>query len=116
MVTKEDVTKTLKELGVPVSLQGFAYLRSGIMLLLEQPEAIKQTSKVLYPAIAKECDSKAIRVERSIRHAIEVSLDRGNSNLFNSIFGYSFSATKGKPTNKEYIATVVDWLANGGRV
>lgn len=105
---KFKVTNTLRVLGVPASLKGYHYLRSAIMLGLENHKNIESVTKVLYPTIAREYDTTSSRVETAIRHAIEVAWDRGDVSALNNYFGYTVSSRRGKPTNSEFIALIVD--------
>ena len=104
------VTKILHELGVPSHIKGYQYIREGIMLIYDNPEFIGGITKVLYPDIARTYDTTVSRVERAIRHAIEVSWNRGNWDLMEEIFGHSVDIDKAKPTNSEFIVTVADKL------
>ena len=104
------ITKTLHELGVPSHIKGYQYIREGITLVYKRPEIIGGITKELYPEIAKKYDSTASRVERAIRHAIEVSWNRGNWDLMEEIFGHSVDIDKAKPTNSEFIVTIADKL------
>lgn len=101
----------MKDLGVPVSLLGYTYIRRAIELVVDKQSLVHQITKILYPAIAKEFDTKATRVERAIRHAIEVSCERGNTELLQELFRYSYSPSKGKPTNGEFIATIAEYIS-----
>lgn len=105
-----NVTHILHELGVPSHIKGYHYLREGIKLLYNNPELIGGITKELYPSIAKKFSSTDTRVERSIRHAIEVSWNRGNWDLMQELFGYSVDIDKAKPTNSEFIVTIADKL------
>ena len=104
------ITKTLHELGVPSHIKGYQYIREGITIVYKRPEIIGGITKELYPEIAKAYDSTVSRVERAIRHAIEVSWNRGNWDLMEDIFGHSVDIDKAKPTNSEFIVTVADKL------
>lgn len=104
------ITKTLHELGVPSHIKGYQYIREGITLVYKRPEMIGGITKELYPEIAKRFDSTVSRVERAIRHAIEVSWNRGNWDLMEEIFGHSVDIDKAKPTNSEFIVTIADKL------
>ena len=104
------ITKILHELGVPSHIKGYQYIREGITVLYEHPEVIGGITKELYPDIAKKFDTTVSRVERAIRHAIEVSWNRGNWQLMEDIFGHSVDIDKAKPTNSEFIVTVADKL------
>ena len=104
------ITKILHELGVPSHIKGYQYIREGISVLFERPEVIGGITKELYPEIAEKFDTTVSRVERAIRHAIEVSWNRGNWQLMEDIFGHSVDIDKAKPTNSEFIVTVADKL------
>ena len=104
------VTKILHELGVPSHIKGYQYIREGIMLIYDKPEFIGGITKELYPDIAKTYTTTVSRVERAIRHAIEVSWNRGNWDLMEDIFGHSVDIDKAKPTNSEFIVTIADKL------
>lgn len=107
---KKRISGILKEIGVPAHIKGYHYLRSAIICGLNDPEALEGVTKVLYPTIAKEHATTASRVERAIRHAIEVAWDRGNVDVLQEYFGYTIQAERGKPTNSEFIAMIVDKL------
>ena len=104
------ITKMLHELGVPSHIKGYQYIREGITLVYKNPEMVGGITKELYPEIAKKFDSTVSRVERSIRHAIEVSWNRGSWDLMEEIFGHSVDIDKAKPTNSEFIVTIADKL------
>lgn len=104
------ITKTLHELGVPSHIKGYQYIRESITLVYENPEMIGGITKELYPEVAKKFGTTVSRVERAIRHAIEVSWNRGNWQLMEEIFGHSVDIDKAKPTNSEFIVTVADKL------
>ena len=104
------VTKILHELGVPSHIKGYQYIREGIILLYNNPDMIGGITKELYPEIANKFDTTVSRVERAIRHAIEVSWNRGDWDLMEEIFGHSVDIDKAKPTNSEFIVTVADKL------
>ena len=104
------ITKTLHELGVPSHIKGYQYIREGITIVYERPEIVGGITKELYPEIAKKYDTTVSRVERAIRHAIEISWNRGNWQLMEDIFGHSVDIDKAKPTNSEFIVTVADKL------
>ena len=104
------ITKTLHELGVPSHIKGYQYIREGISLVYKNPEIVGGITKELYPEIADKYDSTVSRVERAIRHAIEVSWNRGNWELMEDIFGHSVDIDKAKPTNSEFIVTIADKL------
>ena len=107
---EKSTTKILHELGMPSHIKGYQYIRDGIMLLYEKPEVIGGITKELYPEVASKYDTTVSRVERAIRHAIEVSWNRGNWQLMEEIFGHSVDIDKAKPTNSEFIVTVADKL------
>lgn len=104
------ITKMLHELGMPSHIKGYQYIREGIILVYESPELVGGITKELYPEIAKKFETTVSRVERAIRHAIEVSWNRGNWQLMEEIFGHSVDIDKAKPTNSEFIVTVADKL------
>ena len=107
---QKSITNTLHELGVPSHIKGYQYIREGIILVYESPELVGGITKELYPEIAKKFETTVSRVERAIRHAIEVSWNRGNWQLMEEIFGHSVDIDKAKPTNSEFIVTVADKL------
>lgn len=109
-VLQQRITYILHELGVPSHLKGYYYIREGISLIYDDPSLIGAITKALYPKIANEFGTKPSRVERAIRHAIEVSWNRGNWNLMEELFGYSVDIDKAKPTNSEFVVTVADKL------
>lgn len=102
------VTDIILEIGVPAHIKGYQYIRDGIMLAVRNPEVINGVTKVLYPTVAKMNGTTASRVERAIRHAIEVAWDRGDVDVLNSYFGYTIHNLRGKPTNSEFIAMIAD--------
>ena len=104
------ITKVLHELGVPSHIKGYSYIRESISEILFHPDMVGAITKELYPKIAEEFNTTVSRVERSIRHAIEVSWNRGNWDYMQEIFGYSVDIDKAKPTNSEFIITVADKL------
>ena len=104
------ITKTLHELGVPSHIKGYQYIREGISLIYNNPSIVGGITKELYPEIASKFNSTTSRVERAIRHAIEVSWNRANWDLMEEIFGYSVDIDKAKPTNSEFIVTIADKL------
>ena len=105
-----DVTKIIHQIGVPAHIKGYRYLRSAIMMAVRDTRVISEVTKTLYPSVAKEFDTTSSRVERAIRHAIEVAWDRGDVDVLNSFFGYTVQNSKGKPTNSEFIAMIADHL------
>ena len=104
------VTEIIHEIGVPAHIKGYAYLREAIIRAVEDKDIINSITKELYPGVAVEFDTTASRVERAIRHAIEVAWDRGDIGILTKWFGYTVSHSKGKPTNSEFIALVADKL------
>ena len=104
----EYVTNTIHELGVPANLVGYDYLRKAIILAVNDIEHVRNITKSLYPTLAVEFTSTPSRVERAIRHAIEVAWDRGDVDVIHKYFGYTVSINKGKPTNSEFIALLAD--------
>ena len=104
------VTNIIHEVGVPAHIKGYQYLREAIMLVVNDTDVINQITKSLYPKIAYKYNTTPSRVERAIRHAIEVAWGRGQQEAVENIFGYTISAAKGKPTNSEFIAMIADKL------
>ena len=102
------VTDILHQIGVPAHIKGYQFLRDAILLTMNEPEYINADTKRLYPQIAKQTGTTASRVERAIRHAIEVAWDRGDVDTLNSYFGYTIHNLRGKPTNSEFIAMIAD--------
>ena len=107
---KNQVTTIIHEIGVPAHIKGYQYLREAIILAVNDIEVINAVTKVLYPAVAKRFGTTPSRVERAIRHAIEVAWDRGDLETLQKYFGYTVSNAKGKPTNSEFIAMIADRL------
>jgi len=104
------VTGIIHEIGVPAHIKGYQYLREAIIIAVEDMDVINAITKVLYPQVAKAFGTTPSRVERAIRHAIEVAWDRGDLDTLQKFFGYTVSNTKGKPTNSEFIALIADKL------
>ena len=104
------VTGMIHEIGVPAHIKGYQYLREAIMIAVADMDVINAITKVLYPQVAKTFQTTPSRVERAIRHAIEVAWDRGDLDTLQRFFGYTVSNTKGKPTNSEFIALIADKL------
>ena len=104
------VTKLLHGLGVPSHIKGYQYIREGVLLMYEKPDIVGAITKELYPEIANRFDTTVSRVERAIRHAIEVSWNRGDIDLMEEVFGHSVDYDRAKPTNSEFIVTVSDKL------
>ena len=105
---ERDVTGMLHKIGVPAHIKGYQYLREAIIYSVEDPEMLGAVTKILYPAIAKRSHTTSSRVERAIRHAIEVAWNRGCEEVLEEIFGYTISVGRGKPTNSEFIAMLAD--------
>ncbi len=105
---EEMVTAIIHEVGVPAHIKGYQYVREAIMITVEDMEVINSVTKVLYPEVAKRYHTTPSRVERAIRHAIEVAWDRGDIETLQRFFGYTVSNIKGKPTNSEFIAMISD--------
>lgn len=104
------VTNIIHQIGVPAHIKGYQYIRTAIMMVMRDTSVINAVTKVLYPSVAKEYNTTASRVERAIRHAIEVAWDRGDIETLNSYFGYTIQNSRGKPTNSEFIAMIADNL------
>ncbi len=102
------VTDILHQIGVPAHIKGYQYVREAIILTVENPEMLNSVTKILYPTVAKRFKSTSSRVERAIRHAIEVAWDRGDVDVLNSYFGYTIQSQRGKPTNSEFVAMISD--------
>ena len=108
---ERQVTAIIHDIGVPAHIKGYQYLREAIRLTVEDMDSINAVTKILYPAVAKRFGTTASRVERAIRHAIEVAWDRGDLETLQKYFGYTVSNAKGKPTNSEFIAMIADRIA-----
>ena len=104
------VTKIIHQIGVPAHIKGYQYLRTAILLTVKDSDIINSVTKILYPSVAKKYQTTTSRVERAIRHAIEVAWDRGDVDTLNSYFGYTIQNNRGKPTNSEFIAMIADNL------
>lgn len=107
---EKTVTTIIHEIGVPAHIKGYTYLREAIMLVLKDTDLINSITKQLYPTVAKKHNTSSSRVERAIRHAIEVAWDRGDTETLNNLFGFTINQNKGKPTNSEFIAMISDKL------
>lgn len=105
---EKDVTDMIHEIGVPAHIKGYQYLREAIMMSVTDAEMLGAITKVLYPSIARKYQTTSSRVERAIRHAIEVAWSRGRMETLESLFGYTINVGKGKPTNSEFIALIAD--------
>ena len=104
------VTKIIHQIGIPAHIKGYQYLRAAILMTIEDNDIINSVTKILYPTVAKKFQTTTSRVERAIRHAIEVAWDRGDVDTLNSYFGYTIQNSRGKPTNSEFIAMIADNL------
>lgn len=102
------ISDIMRQIGVPAHIKGYQYLRKAIMLCVEDSEMMGSVTKILYPTVAKEFKTTSSRVERAIRHAIEVAWDRGDVDVLSSYFGYTIQSQRGKPTNSEFIAMIAD--------
>ena len=107
---RNTVTNVIHEIGVPAHIKGYQYLRTAILLTISDSDIINSVTKVLYPSVAQKYSTTTSRVERAIRHAIEVAWDRGDIDTLNSYFGYTIQNNRGKPTNSEFIAMIADNL------
>ena len=105
---EQDVTDMIHEIGVPAHIKGYQYLREAIMMAVEDIDILNSITKVLYPTIAKKFQTTPSRVERAIRHAIEVAWSRGRMETLDALFSYTINTGKGKPTNSEFIALIAD--------
>lgn len=105
---ESDVTDMIHEIGVPAHIKGYQYLRDAIMMAVEDSEMLGSITKILYPSIAKKHRTTPSRVERAIRHAIEVAWSRGKMDTIDELFGYTVNGGKGKPTNSEFVALIAD--------
>ena len=105
---EKDVTNMIHEIGVPAHIKGYQYLREAIMMSVEDVEMLGSITKILYPTIAAKYQTTPSRVERAIRHAIEVAWSRGKMETLDALFGYTINTGKGKPTNSEFIALIAD--------
>lgn len=107
---KEEVTEIMHQIGIPAHIKGYLYLRQAIIMVVEDIDLLGSITKILYPEIAKHFDTTPSRVERAIRHAIEVAWARNNIDVIKKFFGYTIKTEKGKPTNSEFIAMMADRL------
>ena len=113
---ESQVTKVIHQIGVPAHIKGYQYLRTAILMTIEDNDVINSVTKVLYPSVAKQYQTTSSRVERAIRHAIEVAWDRGDIDTLNAYFGYTIQNTRGKPTNSEFIAMIADNLRLNNKI
>ena len=105
---ESDVTNIIHDVGVPAHIKGYQYLREAIIMSVNDNEMLNSITKILHPSIAKKFQTTPSRVERAIRHAIEVAWNRGKMDTIDELFGYTINAEKGKPTNSEFIALIAD--------
>ena len=105
---ESNVTNIIHEIGVPAHIKGYQYLRDAILMSVDDSEMLNSVTKILYPSIAKQHGTTPSRVERAIRHAIEVAWSRGRMDTIDELFGYTIHTGKGKPTNSEFVALIVD--------
>ena len=106
----EDVCSYLKKLGIPSSLKGYKYLETAINMAISNPRSCEQITKVLYPSIAKQHYTSATKVERCIRHAVEIAFSKGDIDLIEEIFGNTISSERGKATNSQFIITIAEYI------
>ncbi|MDW7673051.1 MAG: sporulation transcription factor Spo0A [Bacillota bacterium] len=111
-----EVTNLIHQMGVPAHVKGYQYLRDAILLVIDDVSLLGAVTKELYPLIAEKYNTTPSRVERAIRHAIELSWDRGNVEMMNKFFGYTINIERGKPTNSEFVAMVADKLRIGTKI
>lgn len=107
---EKQITSIIAEIGIPAHVKGYHYVRAAIMMAVQSPESVNAITKITYPTVAKKFMTSPSRVERAIRHAIEVAWDRGNIDVLHQVFGYSVDEQKGKPTNSEFVAMIADYL------
>lgn len=110
------ITNILHDVGIPAHVKGYTYVREAIRLTVENPDMLNSVTKILYPTVAKTYKSSASKVERAIRHGIELAWDRGDVDVLNSYFGYTIQNQRGKPTNSEFIAMIADKIRLKRRV
>lgn len=113
---ESDITRVMHQMGVPAHVKGYQYLRDAILYVTEEVNLIGAVTKELYPLIADKYNTTPSRVERAIRHAIELAWDRGNVEMMNKYFGYTINLERGKPTNSEFIAMVADKMRMGEKI
>ena len=107
---ERQISRFMLELGIPAHLRGYQFLRSAVLMCVQDMELVGSVTKLLYPDLARMYGTTAQKIERAIRNAIEVSLERGNSDIFEELFGYRNTSEYSRPTNSEYIATVADYI------
>lgn len=113
---EEEVTEILHQIGIPAHIKGYLYLRDAIIMVVEEIELLGSVTKILYPTIAQRFNTTSSRVERAIRHAIEVAWSRNNIDIIKKFFGYTIKTEKGKPTNSEFIAMMADRLRLNNKI
>lgn len=104
------ITEIMREIGIPANLKGYFYVRDAIIMALKEPKLLKTLTTRLYPKVAEKYDTTPSRVERAIRHAIEKAWDCGDVSVLNSYFGYATQRERGKPTNGQFLSTIVDFI------
>lgn len=109
-ISETHIVSLLHEIGIPAHIMGYRYLKDAVLITLQDKDAINSITKIIYPEIASKNHTTPSRVERAIRHAIEIAFTRGNSDFIASLFGYSINPNTGKPTNSEFIAIISDYL------
>lgn len=107
---ERQISRFMLELGIPAHLRGYQFLRSAVLMCVQDMELVGSVTKLLYPDLARMYGTTAQKIERAIRNAIEVSWERGNSDIFEELFGYRNTSEYSRPTNSEYIATVADYI------
>lgn len=107
---ERQISRFMLELGIPAHLRGYQFLRSAVLMCVQDMELVGSVTKLLYPDLARMYGTTAQKIERAIRNAIEVSWERGNSEIFEELFGYRNTSEYSRPTNSEYIATVADYI------
>lgn len=105
---EQEVSKLMIDMGIPVHLRGYHYVRTAVLMAVEDMKVVGSVTKLLYPEIARRYNTTDGKVERAIRNAIEISWERGNRRTFESMFGYCMESGQGRPTNSEYIAAIAD--------
>lgn len=104
------ISKLFRDLGIPTHIKGYGFLKDGILLAIEDKKSLEQITKTVYPTIARKNQTTPSKVERGIRHAIEVAWKRGNTKVQNELFGYSILEDKGKPTNSEFLSAIAYYI------
>lgn len=112
---REEVTRIIHDFGIPANIKGYNYVREAIILAVRNPDILEAITSELYPAVADKFNTSCTRVERAIRHAVEVAWQRGDLDTLQRFFGYTVSNTKGKPTNSEFVALIADHIRLKGQ-